>query len=174
MRMDITGQTFGRLFVIDSAGSKQSGSKKRSIWNCQCRCGKQLVVFGHCLITGNTKSCGCSRKGTTRGSKHYKWKGGRFIDRGYIRLSSVDHPNAWNHQIYEHVLVMSDHLARPLNSGESVHHKNGDRADNRIENLELWYKGQPAGQRVEDLVSWAEQILTQYAPHRLVKNSDDL
>ena len=57
---------------------------------------------------------------------------------------------------------MADMIGRPLLGNESVHHKNGDRTDNRPENLELWVKSQPAGQRVIDLVEWARQILKDY------------
>lgn len=83
---------------------------------------------------------------------------------GYVILTGHrDHPNsrARGH-ILEHVKVMSDMLGRPLLPGENVHHKNGVRDDNRPENLELWVVHQPQGQRAEDLVAWAQEILERY------------
>lgn len=57
---------------------------------------------------------------------------------------------------------MERFLERALLPNENVHHKNGNRSDNRIENLELWSKSQPAGQRVIDKIKWAQEILKVY------------
>lgn len=66
----------------------------------------------------------------------------------------------------DHRRIMAEYIGRPLLKHESVHHVNGVRDDNRIENLELWSKSQPAGQRVVDKIAWAEEILATYADVR--------
>ena len=103
-----------------------------------------------------------------KGKRSKHWKGGRIKDKwGYIQIWMPNHPNAKiAGYIYEHRLVMSKYLGRPLKSFENVHHKNGDRQDNRIENLELWNTMQPAGQRVEDKIKYAKEILKLYENYK--------
>lgn len=90
----------------------------------------------------------------------------RHVDgHGYVLLVDRTHPNSRpNGVVAEHHVVMSSHLGRRIYTelGENVHHKNGLRHDNRLENLELWTSMQPSGQRVEDLVAFAHQILSIY------------
>ena len=76
-----------------------------------------------------------------------------ITDNGYRRTRRED-----GRREDEHRIVMRDVLGRDLLPGESVHHRNGDEFDNR----ELWVRRQPTGQRVEDMVAWAREILDRY------------
>lgn len=98
------------------------------------------------------------------GSDHPFWKGGRSIrPTGYVFVLAKDDPAAdINGYVAEHRLVMSRYLGRSLLKTEYVHHKNGNRQDNRLENLELWSRMQPSGQRVEDKLKWAYEIIKLY------------
>lgn len=57
---DLTGQKFGRLFVIGRANNKSG----KPHWLCKCDCGNEVVVEGYNLKTGHTRSCGCLQKET--------------------------------------------------------------------------------------------------------------
>lgn len=108
---------------------------------------------------------------------------GTYTD-GYHYIVAKNHPNAMGRSgvIGAHRLIMAEMLGRPLLPGETVHHKNGNRSDNRLHkghelhcpnglsccNLELWASSQVPGQRVRDLISWAETLLQVYAPEKLV------
>src|SRR3982750_294353 len=74
-----------------------------------------------------------------RGKLNGQYKGGRKkVERGYIWVLNRNHPNSLKGgYIQEHRLIMSQYLGRPLTKDEDVHHINGIKDDNRIENLQL-------------------------------------
>lgn len=109
-------------------------------------CGKEYKVVQS--RKNNSKFCSnsCSvkftkpkRKSYTTGKDHPMWKGGQTINtQGYILIRNVDHPNAdTNGYVREHRLVLERHLDRYLEIDEVVHHVNGNKQDNRLENLEI-------------------------------------
>jgi hypothetical protein len=76
------------------------------------------------------------KKGERCKEKHPQWKGGKHYCNGYIAVLAPEHPNSNKRgRIYEHRLVIEDKIGRYLTKNESVHHINGIKTDNRLENL---------------------------------------
>jgi hypothetical protein len=81
-----------------------------------------------------------NRSKAKRGTKSYNWKGGKKkTAKGYVMILNKKHPRANNNggYVFEHILIMEKHIGRHLKENEVVHHINGIKDDNRIENLEL-------------------------------------
>ena len=143
--------------------SKQSKDGHR--WQCkECdgRAGKKNRIDScpKCKNRKDKRSKFCDSCSDRR--RH--WKGGKTTTaNGYIYQYCPEHPNATcKGYVMQHRLVMEEHLGRPLKAHENVHHINGIRDDNSLENLELWTRHQPTGSRVSDLLTFCDTFLREY------------
>jgi hypothetical protein len=102
--------------------------------NCRCGCGQKLDnPLYHKFIRGHQNTV------FKTGEKNNRWKGGRFIKDGYVFMLCKGHHRAdADGYVLEQVLVIEAYLGRPIYKEiENIHHKNGIKTDNRIENLQL-------------------------------------
>lgn len=174
-KKDLIGQRFKRLVVIaelpreERAKPGEKSRYKNRKFLCLCDCGNTTTCWYPNLQRGVSGSCGCLKQGPT----NWKAKERYHNADGYALLKKPEHPRANKHtgMVREHIVVMEAKLGRFLLPGEEVHHLNGVRDDNRLENLELWTRSQPAGSRVEDKVKWAIELLTEYAPRHLLNTT---
>jgi hypothetical protein len=162
------GNVFGCLKIVGETMPKNLAQTQGEEVFCRCECGNEVLVLKKLLCQGLVTDCGCGKspfkiqKGLPRKHKNKN---------GYVSFGCPRSVGKKDNRICEHVYVMSMHLKRPLLKNELVHHKNGIRDDNRIENLELWRVGHPRGQRVSDLIEFSVHILKQYAPYLLTNNT---
>jgi hypothetical protein len=152
----LIGQRFGKLVVVGQEGMKGP----HITWNCLCDCGLHRIVTTGNLNAGQVKSCGCNKR--RKGRDNPNWKGGKVTNPdGYVYVTV--YPNdGTRKRVPEPVLMMEQHLGRKLYPDETVHHKNGIRNDNRLENFELKASSHGRGQSIPDLVAWAKEILRRY------------
>ena len=136
--------------IGDIKYGNELGYKKRPfgkgsafIWHACITCGKERWVGCRKGMATRLHCNSCHAKACARhGSANNKWKGGRYRSNNYIFISvAIDDfftpMRNKDGYVLEHRLVMAKSLGRCLQSWEIVHHKNGVKDDNRIENLQL-------------------------------------
>lgn len=96
---DLSGKRFGKLLVIDRAGSsyrRNSNSHRDATWRCVCDCGNEKIYVSYNLLKGRTISCGCSRRKKSKIGGAYKTKEYRTWTRMIQRCENKN----YNHFIY--------------------------------------------------------------------------
>lgn len=81
---------------------------------------------------------------------------------GYVYVSVPSLIKGKKTEVLEHRYVMEQHLGRPLHAEETVHHKDGNRQNNALANLQLFAHNHGPGQEVEDIVEWCVKMLERY------------
>jgi hypothetical protein len=132
--------------------------KRRGVPCEVAECTRQAEGVGLCRMHYERRR----RTGTLAGPNPLKAARGEggYNGQGY-RVITVN-----GRSVLEHRHVMELYLGRALRKGETVHHRDGNRSRNTIDNLELWTRAQPYGQRAKDLLAWAEEIVARYGPER--------
>jgi hypothetical protein len=168
--MDLTGKKYNRLLVLKPIWGISKSGRKEKKWECICDCGTIKSYFTYQLTHNIVKSCGCYNKevlSKRKGENNPSWKGGNGTVNGrgyrYIRHGK-------DRGMLEHRIIFENYHNIKLLPHQSIHHINGIKTDNRIDNLELWDSSQPFGQRVEDKLDYYFSIITTYKDNPLYKD----
>ena len=153
---DLVGRTFNNWTVLRFDKNTPNGP---TYWFCRCSCGTERTVIAASLINGHSSSCGCTRRAKTKKCETClrefipRWHVRRFCSKSCSGRSrkGADHP-AFKHglhgggyrlitvdgeQVLEHRHIMEKHIGRKLLPHEVVHHKDEDKTNNNISNLEI-------------------------------------
>jgi hypothetical protein len=170
IRKNLIGKKIGMLKIISINETIRCDKRYMDYFNCLCDCGKESIKsYRYLLSTYDCeRNCGCfaSERNRTKylGSRHPAYKGGYKGKKGYIEVSVN------GKKVLQHRHLYEQHYGIKLLPHQNVHHMNGDRTDNRIENLELWDTSQPKGQRVDDKIKFYFELIEQYKDHPLYKH----
>lgn len=152
---------FGDVARGVDVGLPHHGSHK-IVWHACVDCGLGRWVALRRGKPGSSRCYACSRnypgriKAIRRGADHWNWKGGRSITaKGYIERwldpQSAFHPMAdKDGYVYEHRLVVAEHLGRCLTAEEEVHHRDGNKHNNELSNLQLLSKSDHSAMHSSD------------------------
>lgn len=145
-----TYETKSAIQVYCSLRCQRLALLERSVRHCE-NCDSEYKSLD-CRRRYCSVQCARVRGRRYRGADAPNWKGGRTLAAGYVRRRAPSHPRTTprNPYVLEHILVMERLLGRYLAPNERVHHRNGRRDDNRLENLELWKMKDPPGVRASD------------------------
>lgn len=115
--------------------------KKDKRITLRCENCKKIILFKKSRLkiknAGRFCSKSCRAKKTTCGHKNSQWKGGKTKSKGYVLIHAPGHKYASKNYVEEHRLVMERKIGRYLRTDEIVHHINGIKNDNRVENLQI-------------------------------------
>lgn len=137
---------------VKRSWSTEKGARSGRIVSCAV-CGEEKYFVPAQLRRGRGKFCSHLCHDRSRMSDPAT---GRYTDKrnGYVYVTTTSERRGnrigTRYRMLEHRYLMEQALGRPLLAGENVHHKNGNRSDNRLENLELWTHHQPHGVRQQD------------------------
>ena len=145
------------------SGTGRSTAKDKHCKNCGAPIQRRDGARAHRRVTCSQACQQALKSKAMRAAYAAKPILARPARHGYLRVSVPDPAGGRAREVLEHRYVMEQHIGRRLTNKESVHHINGVKTDNRIENLELFDSRHGPGQRVVDQIAFAKQILADYA-----------